>query len=110
MTDRAPAEAERGASGADAAPLPMRRTGQAERYVLQAAGLRRRQLRAAVLYGSARSWRQRQPLWIAAMIGVIAAAVIVAAIAVANAFEKQRQADAEREASQSVQAPALIGS
>ncbi|GAB3996543.1 hypothetical protein GCM10029992_16970 [Glycomyces albus] len=95
MTDRAPAEAERGASGADAAPLPMRRTGQAERYVLQAANLRRRQLRAAVLYGSARSWRQRQPLWIAAMIGVIAAAVIVAAIAVANAFEKQREADAE---------------
>ncbi|WP_158630323.1 hypothetical protein [Glycomyces terrestris] len=88
-----PAEA-----GADLAPLVMRRTGQSERYVLQAAALRRRQLRAAVLYGSARSWRQRQPLWPAALIGVIAVALIVAAIAVAGAFEKQRQREAEEEA------------
>lgn len=84
--------------GTDLAPMAMRRTGQSERYVLQAAALRRRQLRAAVLYGSARSWRQRQPLWPAALIGAIAVALIVAAIAVANAFEKQQQRDAEEEA------------
>jgi 4'-phosphopantetheinyl transferase EntD len=84
--------------GTDLAPMAMRRTGQSERYVLQAAALRRRQLRAAVLYGSARSWRQRQPLWPAALIGAIAVALVVAAFAVANAFEKQKQRDAEAEA------------
>lgn len=84
--------------GTDLAPMAMRRTGQSERYVLQAAALRRRQLRAAVLYGSARSWRQRQPLWPAALIGVIAVALVVAAFAVANAFEKQKQREAEEEA------------
>lgn len=81
----------------DTAPLVMRRTGQTERYVLQAAALRRRQLRAAVLYGSARSWRQRQSLWPAALIGAIVVALIVAAIAVANAFERQRQSELEQE-------------
>jgi 4'-phosphopantetheinyl transferase EntD len=84
--------------GTDLAPMAMRRTGQSERYVLQAAALRRRQLRAAVLYGSARSWRQRQPLWPAALIGAIAVALVVAAFAVANAFEKQKQREAEEEA------------
>jgi hypothetical protein len=69
--------------------------------VLQAAALRRRQLRAAVLYGSARSWRQRQSLWPAALIGVIAAALIVAAIAVAGAFERQRLQEQQEESSSS---------
>ena len=99
MTQEAPQAPARAAEpGTDLAPMAMRRTGQSERYVLQAAALRRRQLRAAVLYGSARSWRQRQPLWPAALIGAIAVALIVAAIAVANAFEKQQQREAEEEA------------
>ena len=99
-----PAESERRAeSDTDVAPLVMRRTGQTERYVLQAAALRRRQLRAAVLYGSARSWRQRQSLWPAALIGVIAVALIVAAIAVAGAFERQRQQEQQEESSSLVQ-------
>ncbi|WP_106366589.1 hypothetical protein [Glycomyces artemisiae] len=84
--------------GTELAPMVMRRTGQSERYVLQAAALRRRQLRAAVLYGSARSWRQRQPLWPAALIGAVAVALIVAAIAVAGAFQKQKERDAEEQA------------
>jgi 4'-phosphopantetheinyl transferase EntD len=67
--------------GTDLAPMAMRRTGQSERYVLQAAALRR-----------------RQPLWPAALIGAIAVALVVAAFAVANAFEKQKQRDAEAEA------------
>lgn len=99
MTAEAPqAPAKPAEPGTDLAPMVMRRTGQSERYVLQAASLRRRQLRAAVLYGSARSWRQRQPLWPAALIGAITVALIVAAIAVANAFEKQQQRDAEEAA------------
>ncbi|MEU5152999.1 hypothetical protein [Glycomyces sp. NPDC021274] len=96
-TTETPAGTNPGA-GTDLAPMAMRRTGQSERYVLQAAALRRRQLRAAVLYGSARSWRQRQPLWPAALIGAICVALVVAAFAVANAFEQQRQRDAEAEA------------
>jgi 4'-phosphopantetheinyl transferase EntD len=99
LTAEAPQATARPAEpGTDLAPMAMRRTGQSERYVLQAAALRRRQLRAAVLYGSARSWRQRQPLWPAALIGVIAVALVVAAFAVANAFEKQKQREAEEEA------------
>ena len=99
LTAEAPqAPARTAEPGTDLAPMAMRRTGQSERYVLQAAALRRRQLRAAVLYGSARSWRQRQPLWPAALIGVIAVALVVAAFAVANAFEKQQQREAEEEA------------
>ncbi|MFB9661849.1 ABC transporter permease [Glycomyces mayteni] len=94
MTDPRPAPD----PGTELAPMVMRRTGQSERYVLQAAALRRRQLRAAVLYGSARSWRQRQPLWPAALIGVIAVALIVAAIAVAGAFQKQKERDAQEQA------------
>ncbi|THV40141.1 hypothetical protein [Glycomyces buryatensis] len=105
-----PADTEPGRTaepGSDIAPLVMRRTGQSERYVLQAAALRRRQLRAAILYGSSRSWRQRQSLWPAALIGVIAVALIVAAIAVTGAFEKQQQQDreAENERNASITAP-----
>jgi hypothetical protein len=97
-TQARPADTAPGTAGTDLAPMAMRRTGQSERYVLQAAALRRRQLRAAVLYGSARSWRQRQPLWPAALIGAIAVALVVAAFAVANAFEKQQAREAEEEA------------
>lgn len=75
-----------------AVPTVMRRTGQTERYVLQAAALRRRQLRSAFLYGSGRSWRQRQSLWPAALAGLVVVAVIVAIIAVSSAFEKQNRA------------------
>lgn len=72
-------------------PTVMHRSGQTEQYVLQAAALRRRQLRAAFLYGSQRSWRQRQALWPGALAGVIVVAVIVAVIAVTGAFEKQKR-------------------
>lgn len=78
--------------GTDLAPMAMRRTGQSERYVLQAAALRR-----------------RQPLWPAALIGAICVALVVAAFAVANAFEKQKQREAEEEAERTaVSAPLVI--
>lgn len=104
MTDRTETE-RRDESGMDVAPLVMRRTGQGERYVLQAAALRRRQLRAAVLHGSARSWRQRQSLWPAALIGAIAVALIVAVIAVSGAFERQRQQEAEGQGAPAFSSP-----
>ncbi|GLZ76497.1 hypothetical protein Afil01_13040 [Actinorhabdospora filicis] len=83
----------------------MRRTGDSERYILQAAALRRRQLRAAMLYGSSRSWRQRQALWPAALAGIILVAVIVAAVAVTGAFKRQQQINEEEQRRQN---PAVV--
>ncbi|MGH8878884.1 MAG: ABC transporter permease [Stackebrandtia sp.] len=88
-----------------AVPTVMRRTGQTERYVLQAAALRRRQLRSAFLYGSHRSWRQRQALWPAALAGAIVTALIVAVIAVTGAFEKQQRINDEQQQDQQQSAP-----
>lgn len=72
-------------------PTPMRRVGDTDRQVLQAASLRRRQLRSALLYGSARTWRQQLNLWPAALVGAIAVAVIVAAVAVLSAFQQEQE-------------------
>ena len=85
----------------DLVPTPMRRTADTERLILQAAALRRRQLRAALLYGASRSWRQKLTLWPGAIVGGVVVAVIVAAIAVTSAFqqeqERKKQEQLERE-------------
>lgn len=81
----------------EAVPTVMHRSGQTEQYVLQAAALRRRQLRSAFLHGSRRSWRQRQALWPGALAGIIVVAVIVAVIAVSGAFEKQKRINEEQQ-------------
>jgi hypothetical protein len=67
-----------------------------ERYALEADVLRRRQLRAALLHGSARTWRDRRRIWPAAIAGAVAVAVIVAAIAVAGAFARQQRTDQQQ--------------
>lgn len=79
-------------------PLPeaFQTTPDTERYVLQADALRRRQLRAAILYGSSRYWRVRQRLWPSVVIGLIVAAVFAAAIVVFGAFQAQRDLNGER--------------
>jgi hypothetical protein len=63
----------------------------AERYLLEADSLRRRQLRAALLHGSRQSWRERRRIWPAVVAGVGAVAIVVAAIAVYGAFQKQKR-------------------
>jgi hypothetical protein len=73
------------------APQPFARTPNAERYLLESDNLRRRQLRSALLHGSTRVWRERQRVWPAALGGLIVVAVIVAAIAVSGAFQRQRE-------------------
>ena len=88
--------------------MAMRRSGNSERYILQAAALRRRQLRSAFLHGSSRSWRQRQALWPAALAGVILVAVIVAAVAVTGAFKRQQQINQQEQQRQ--QQPAVVTS
>ncbi|HET8684453.1 MAG TPA: hypothetical protein VFM54_21655, partial [Micromonosporaceae bacterium] len=45
------------------APAPFVTTPNAERYLLEADSLRRRQLRSALLHGSTRVWRERRRIW-----------------------------------------------
>jgi hypothetical protein len=81
---------------APAVPEAFQATPHAERYVLQADALRRRQLRAALLYGSSRYWRRRQRIWPAAIAGSILAAVIAGVIVAADAFRHQQDINQDR--------------
>jgi hypothetical protein len=64
--------------------------GNAERYLMEADALRRRQL-SAFLHGTARGWRYRRRLWVAALAGVVVVAAIAAVIGVAHAFAWQTE-------------------
>jgi hypothetical protein len=76
---------------------PFARTPNAERYLLESDNLRRRQLRSALMHGSAGVWRERRRIWPAVVAGIVAIAVVMAAIAVRNAFHSQREiAEQER--------------
>jgi hypothetical protein len=83
--------------GRDQPPAPFVSTPNAERYLLEADSLRRRQLRSALLHGSGLTWRDRRRIWPAALGGVVLVAVICAAIAVHGAFQMQQQERAEQE-------------
>lgn len=73
-------------------------TPNAERYLLEADALRRRQLRSALLHGSSRTWREHRRIWPAVVSGLVVVAVILAAFAVRRAF-----AEAARESQQQQQ-------
>ncbi len=88
-----------------AAPAPpptlaYQNTPNAERYVLEADAMRRRQLRSALLHGSRRTWREHARAWPAVVVGLIVVAVIVAALAVTQAFQKTEQNEKEQEQQQ----------
>ncbi|MGI8625409.1 MAG: hypothetical protein ACR2J5_02400 [Geodermatophilaceae bacterium] len=68
-----------------------------ERLLIDTAALRRRQLCAAFLHGSARSWRIRRRIWPAAVSGVLIVAIVIAALAVAAAFDRQQEIDDQRQ-------------
>ncbi|MDT0302512.1 ABC transporter permease [Streptomonospora sp. DSM 45055] len=89
-------------------PDAFQATPNAESYVLQADALRRRQLRAALLYGSSRYWRRRQRVWPAVIAGGILAAVLAGVIVVAGAFDAQQVINDERR--QGLDEPATTGS
>ncbi len=78
-------------------PPPMGGTPNAEKYVLEADAMRRRQLRSALVHGSRRTWREQNRVWPAIVIGVIAVAVVVAAMAVVDAYQKQKEKKEEQE-------------
>lgn len=77
-------------------PEAFRVTSDAEKYVLEADALRRRQLRAALLYGSSRFWRRKQRVWPAIVFGVILVGVVCAVIALIGAFDRQQEVNVER--------------
>lgn len=68
-----------------------------ERLLLDAAALRRRQLCAAFMHGSARSWRVRRRIWPAAVAGLLIVAIVIGALAVAAAFARQQELDEQRQ-------------
>ena len=69
----------------------MQNTPNSERYVLEADAMRRRQLRSALLHGSRRTWREHTRIWPAVVVGLIVVAVVVAALAVTEAFKKTEE-------------------
>lgn len=69
----------------------MQNTPNAERYVLEADAMRRRQLRSALLHGSRRTWREHRRIWPALVVGLIVVAVVVAGLAVTEAFRKTEE-------------------
>lgn len=79
----------------------LQNTPNAERYLLEADVMRRRQLRSALLHGSRRTWREHRRVWPAVVVGLIVVAVIVAGLAVRDAFqatqENQREQQQEME-------------
>jgi hypothetical protein len=61
----------------------------AEKHLLEADELRRRQLRSALLHGSSRTWRDRRRIWPAVVAGLIVVAVVAAAIGIYGTLQHQ---------------------
>jgi hypothetical protein len=81
-------------------------TPNAERYLLEADALRRRQLRSALLHGSSRTWREQRRIWPAIVAGVVVVAVILATFAVIKAFNKSEEIDQQQNPTVAPTAPA----
>lgn len=93
----------RPAPGTGAPPRPYPGTPNAERYVIAADNLRRRQLKSALLHGSSRTWREHRRIWPGVIAGAVVVAVIVAAIAVAGAFRNEREIQEQQQREQQAQ-------
>ena len=78
----------------------MQNTPNAERYVLEADAMRRRQLRSALLHGSRRTWREHTRIWPAVVVGIIVVAVVIAGLAVTEAFKKTQENEKKQEQEQ----------
>lgn len=68
-------------------PPPASPTPNAEKYLLEADALRRRQLVSALLHGSRRTWREQRRIWPGVVAGIIVVAVIVAVFGVLRALD-----------------------
>lgn len=83
-----PAQPRSGSSAGLGSGTAFQNTPNAEKYVLEADAMRRRQLRSALLHGSRRTWREQNKQWPAVVVGVIVVAVIIAGLIVARAVNK----------------------
>ena len=72
-------------------------TPNAERYLLEADALRRRQLRSALLHGSSRTWREQGRIWPSVVAGIVVVAVILASFAVVKAFRRAQEQQEEQD-------------
>lgn len=81
-------------------------TPNAERYLLEADALRRRQLRSALLHGSSRTWREQRRIWPAIVAGVVVVSVILATFVVIKAFQKSEDINDQQQPAVVPTAPA----
>ena len=88
MTERPPGP-DGAQEGMPPQPPSYANTANAERYVLEADAMRRRQLRSALLHGSTRTWREHSKVWPGVVVGLIVAALILAGTAVRDAIASQ---------------------
>lgn len=86
-------------------PAPFVSTPNAERYLLEADNLRRRQLHSALLHGTSRTWRDRRRIWPAMVAGIVVVAVISAAIAIYGAFQQQQRQQQEKDSTAGYEPP-----
>lgn len=85
---------------------PAFETPNAEKYILEADAMRRRQLRSALLHGSSRTWREHRRVWPAVVLGVVVVAIVVAVMAVIDAYHRQQANEPPTPAPTSVTNPA----
>jgi HPt (histidine-containing phosphotransfer) domain-containing protein len=72
-------------------PAPEFDIPNAEKYMLEADVMRRRQLRSALLHGSTRTWREHRRVWPGVVAGLVTVGLIIAIIAVKSAYDKDRE-------------------
>jgi hypothetical protein len=72
-------------------PAPEFDIPNAEKYMLEADVMRRRQLRSALLHGSTRTWREHRKVWPGVVAGLVAVGLFVAIIAVKSAYDKDKE-------------------
>jgi hypothetical protein len=74
-------------------PAPEFDIPNAEKYMLEADVMRRRQLRSALLHGSTRTWREHRRVWPGVVAGLVAGGLIIAVLAVKTAYDKDKESE-----------------
>jgi hypothetical protein len=74
-------------------PAPEFDIPNAEKYMLEADVMRRRQLRSALLHGSTRTWREHRKVWPGVVAGLVAGGLIIAVLAVKTAYDKDKESE-----------------
>jgi len=78
---------------AEPPPAPEFDIPNAEKYMLEADVMRRRQLRSALLHGSKRTWREHRKVWPGVVAGLVAGGLIIAVLAVKTAYDKDKESE-----------------